>query len=791
MKKIKPTRIFILALSLCLIGTIAIAQPPNDDCGGAITLTTNADLNCGSFASGTLFEAMPSSDPETCAGSFNNDIWFKFVATATTHSIQVSNFAGSTFDIVFQLSEGTCGSLTELFCHDTPNEGFEATGLTISNTYYVRIASFFNSAANTTFDICIGTPPPPPPNDDCGNAVTLTPSAGMNCSATVSGTLEGATASIEGESCSGVFDDDVWYNFIATSTVHSIEVSNLAGSTTDITYQLSNGLCGLLMEVDCHNTPDEEFIATGLSIGNTYYIRIASFLSNNETTTFDICVSTLPSAPSNDLCSAAVILNCGDTGVNGTTISSNADDVPNGCSSLSEGVWYTIEGTGDFITITVTPDSWDAELNLSSGTCNNLTSISCHETAGIGGAEIASFYSIIGTTYFLYVADESGTIGFGGNEGSFTIDVVCEIVMAPTNDLCAGAITLNCGDMGVSGTSVGSTAIDLPNGCSSQSEGVWYTIAGTGDIITITVTPNSWDAELNLSGGTCNNLFNISCHETGGIGAIESTSFISNLGTTYFLYIADESDMLGIGGNEGAFTIDVSCSPILPPPNDDCNNAISLTPNADLNCGSFESGTLFEATPSFNAEGCPGTFNNDIWFSFVATSSVHHIQVSNFAGSSFDIVFQLSEGTCGSLTELFCHDTPNEGFIATGLSTNTTYYVRIASFFNNSVNTSFDICIGTDNTCESEYTMANGNRLMGTETGTVDYETDGSLESEQTIDASAIVDYDSASDIILFPGFNTVPGALFRAFIDGCLGAMFDGEDSEKSKGKEEENFEK
>jgi len=84
--------------------------------------------------------------------------------------------------------------------------------------------------------------------------------------------------------------------------------------------------------------------------------------------------------------------------------------------------------------------------------------------------------------------------------------------------------------------------------------------------------------------------------------------------------------------------------------------------------------------------------------------------------------------------------------------------------------------------CEPEYTMANGNRLMGTEIGVADYETDGTLESEQTIEATATVDYDSASDILLLPGFNTVPGALFVAFIDGCMGAMFGGNSSiEKS----------
>ena len=115
----------------------------------------------------------------------------------------------------------------------------------------------------------------------------------------------------------------------------------------------------------------------------------------------------------------------------------------------------------------------------------------------------------------------------------------------------------------------------------------------------------------------------------------------------------------------------------------------------------------------------------------------------------------------------------------------------------NGTNTNFFIdemiieSCGMTGPCEPEYTAANGNRLTGTETGTVDYETDGTLESEQTIDATAVVDYDSAMDILLLPGFNTLPGALFTAFIDGCMGAMFGGNNSEEksSDSKDSDNI--
>jgi len=49
-----------------------------------------------------------------------------------------------------------------------------------------------------------------------------------------------------------------------------------------------------------------------------------------------------------------------------------------------------------------------------------------------------------------------------------------------------------------------------------------------------------------------------------------------------------------------------------------------------------------------------------------------------------------------------------------------------------------------------------------------DNESSGVITSSQTIAASATIDYDSATEINLLEGFQTLIGALFEAFIDGC-----------------------
>ena len=88
------------------------------------------------------------------------------------------------------------------------------------------------------------------------------------------------------------------------------------------------------------------------------------------------------------------------------------------------------------------------------------------------------------------------------------------------------------------------------------------------------------------------------------------------------------------------------------------------------------------------------------------------------------------------------------------------------------VMTDLNNCQTTDmitiNVLPPDYAFSGSGGLTGVELGMKDYETDGVIESTQRIDFSAIVDYDSAIEVNLLPGFETIQGAVFEAFIDGC-----------------------
>ena len=146
----------------------------NDDCSGAIALTVNSDLACGTVTSGSVEFATDSGvTNSTCYGTEDDDVWYSFVATSETHVVSLSSVSGSNTDMYHVLYAGDCNTLGDAIkCSDFNTS--ETTGLTIGNTYYVQVFTYTSTPGqNTSFDICVGTPPPPPANDNCSGVIDL------------------------------------------------------------------------------------------------------------------------------------------------------------------------------------------------------------------------------------------------------------------------------------------------------------------------------------------------------------------------------------------------------------------------------------------------------------------------------------------------------------------------------------------------------------------------------------------------------------------------------------------
>ena len=389
-----------ITFDLALTCSAPPTPPANDECLGAYALTVNTDGNCTSVTAGDLTGATASSvDATACGGSEDDDVWFSFVATETAQLISLTNVLGSATDLFHSLWTGDCSALSLVAGSCSDANASAPSGLTVGNTYYVRVYSFTGTPLQTTtFDVCVGTLPPAPVNDECSGAYVVTVNPDASCGSVTSGSLSGATGSaVDATSCFGTEDDDVWFSFVATSTAQPISLTNIVGSTTDMFHSLWSGDCVGLTLVPGSCSDADSSTPTGLTVGDTYYIRVYSYTATPlQNTTFDVCVGTPPPAPANDDCSGAIALTAGSVFSDFAIIGSNAGATTTAglgafscATSRANDVWYSVvvpaSGLLNIETDTIPGTLMtDSVVSVFSGSCGSLTEIGCNDDAGNG-----------------------------------------------------------------------------------------------------------------------------------------------------------------------------------------------------------------------------------------------------------------------------------------------------------------------------------------------------------------------------------------------------------------------
>ncbi|WP_419802625.1 PKD domain-containing protein [Mucilaginibacter sp.] len=154
-------RKLILLLSMFFWFAAAKAQvPANDDCFGAITLNTVSNF-CSDNAAYTNVNATAGGLAASQAwSSAGKDVWFKFIATAFDVNISVTGNAngGGTLNnpLIALYTTVDCSSFSEMIGANTSTSTLGTLykgGLTIGQTYYIRISGAGNSTG--TFKLCI------------------------------------------------------------------------------------------------------------------------------------------------------------------------------------------------------------------------------------------------------------------------------------------------------------------------------------------------------------------------------------------------------------------------------------------------------------------------------------------------------------------------------------------------------------------------------------------------------------------------------------------------------------
>jgi|GEM_PF-2083075 len=423
-------------------------------------------------------------------------------------------------------------------------------------------------------NVFCGTPPPAPENDACAGAVSIPDGDTYSYDQTDGGGSTNNDGYLLTCGDNGQ-NDGTWFTFEGDGNEVTITVT----PDMDFDPQLAvfSGDCGALECVDTIDEGypgDEEELEFVTEVGVTYYINVGYYddASDEPEGNFNLSMSRqAPAAvPANDACAGAIAIPTEETYTYEQTDgdgATNNDGFINTCDNgMNDGLWFSFEGDGSAMEITVTPSAgsdFDSQIGVYSGSCDAAVCVATVDDTYEGEAETISLLSTeVGVTYYINVANYSGFTD--NDEGPFTIEVTrSAAVPVPANDACDGAYTIPTQmdeysyeqTDGIAATNNDGFLTTCDNG---QNDGLWFTFEGDGNHVNITVSPDTnFDPQVTVFSGSCGAFTCVGTIDDGGAGGAETLSVLnSEVGTTYFVNVGQYS---GFGDNpEGNFTISVT-----------------------------------------------------------------------------------------------------------------------------------------------------------------------------------------------------------------------------------------
>jgi hypothetical protein len=430
--------------------------------------------------------------------------------------------------------------------------GAVISGLTVDKVYYIRLWTNGESLFHS-FNFFLETPPAIPINDECRNAIEITPSGFdkycnkvievLNANASFSSTVNNVCSYPPEKS-------DIWYKFIATSNNYTVKVENLqtlVGYENYDVIELYDGgvnpqnICqsGLAPITCLQLTKQSKTLARNLIPGNTYFLRISTpstFTFNESWSKFELCIQAL-TPPPNDECVNATTLSLQNSAAQcvdpiqvetaGATLSIPTVSCMNGSQTRGD-VWYKFTATATRVRFILSQlkasiDDFSAlGLAIYTGNCpTGSTSVYCN--AAFATSERSTLFSglTLGATYYLRFWSQ------GTNNTAVSFTFCAQAVPVPSNDECANAIELIVGkgfgthpivatiqDATVSPGSV--SAVCRPD---SRVSDLWFSsnIPETGNLIVQTAPADSTVSDLVMEAytGTCGSLAMIACNDNG------------------------------------------------------------------------------------------------------------------------------------------------------------------------------------------------------------------------------------------------------------------------------------
>jgi hypothetical protein len=449
-----------------------------------------------------------------------------------------------------QLFEGTCGHLTNLLCtydyYGYPFTSLAFTGVA-GRTYFLQAGGAFGGTGN--FIITVGAFPPP--NYQCFNAIPMQPGLkyAMN-NAYASSTNNPAPL------CDATADHGLWYLY--TPMMDGEVTVETCDSDFETVLQVYSGDCSSLTPVACNdgfgpvcatNRASLSFVG---KTGTNYFI-----LASGKNGAFgNLSISANGPPPANDTCDGAIDMTEGGVYTTNTTYASSSGDA----FPVTKGVWYRFTPTrAGLLLLNTCGSDFKTCFNVYTGTCNSLTYYngSSSDSARVCTSNTASaeFPVLPDTTYYI---DAGGYIAGSGNLS------ITATMPPPTNDTCAGAITLSNGSLYRMNTLNATEAGDPTPLCQTNfGKGVWFTftppMSGT---ISISTCAGDLDTVLQVYTGGCGALTPVadSCNDDAGPDCDSfsaSVHFPGAAGVTYWILVG------GYGGAGGNLGIEANILPTL------------------------------------------------------------------------------------------------------------------------------------------------------------------------------------------------------------------------------------
>lgn len=490
---------------------------------------------------------------------------------------------------------------------------------------------------NPFADVDDGSCQCPVANDECSGAIDI------GCGVSVTGTTNNSSLESSSPDCLGfgVTAPGVWYRLIGTGDqiIVSTCASSPNGTFTDTQLHVYSGSCGSLTCVAANDDdPNCQFFKSTVAFssvaGVSYYILVSEsglgvgldFILTVECQDCDTVII-------NDVCSSALPQPNGiATPVN---LCCAAQDQTLSAFISGYGVWFTTNsGSADSFEFLLANgngpgldpnDGTNVGMIIYQGPCGALTPIAQCPTvadvcagslseAGIPIQQNTDYYFLVYTTDPANCGTASLTTAFvnlGCTDAAADNydplanqdDGSCSYSNPPANDLCGNAIPLTCNTTIIGSTGLAS-ATGAPAACgisATDPSGVWYTIAGDGQVHTLSTCGSVTDTRIEVvsSTGGCAGPFTCVIGEDNdgtdeGCGFFEaddaSVVFTSTPGLTYYVYITTGAlDVNNDGVDDlfdGAFTIDYECAPLVQGCTDPC--ACNYNPSANISTPTCE-----------------------------------------------------------------------------------------------------------------------------------------------------------------------------------------------------------